>query len=94
MSYFVFFSYLHVNCSGSITSVGEGQANLSAIVYLYSCGFCSKRFPLPLGAWDGFRYLILALPEPSIIMIISDPLRAKKIFIRKKEDGPYHSFGY
>ena len=37
MSYFVFyssFSYLYVSCSGSITSVGEERANLSAIVYL------------------------------------------------------------
>ena len=23
-------------------------------------------FPLPLGAWDGLRYFIVALPEPSI----------------------------
>ena len=29
---FVF--YLYVNGSGSITSVGEGRANLSAVVYL------------------------------------------------------------
>ena len=35
MSYFVFFCcYLYVSCSGSITSVGEERANLSAIVYL------------------------------------------------------------
>ena len=27
---------------------------------------CLGRFPLPLGAWDGLRYLIVALPEPSI----------------------------
>ena len=27
-------SYLHVSCSGSITSVGEERANLSAIVNL------------------------------------------------------------
>ena len=27
-------SYLYVNCSESITSVGEERANLSAIVYL------------------------------------------------------------
>ena len=46
----------------SWTSVGEERANLSAIV----CGFCSERFPLPLGAWDGLRYFIVALPEPSI----------------------------
>ena len=24
--------------------------------------FCSERFPLPLGAWDGLRYFIVALP--------------------------------
>ena len=25
------------------------------------CGFCLERFPLPLGAWDGLRYFIVAL---------------------------------
>ena len=60
--------YLYVRCSGSIqvTSVREERANLSAIVYLKLCGFCSERFPLPLCAWDGRRYFIVALPEPSI----------------------------
>ena len=48
-----------------ITSVGEERANLSAVVYLLLCGFCLERFPLPLGAWDGLRYFIVALPEPS-----------------------------
>ena len=46
-------SYLYVSCSGLITSVGEERTNLSAIVYLicnYVSGFCSERFPLPLGA--------------------------------------------
>ena len=30
--------------------------------------FCleRERFPLLLGAWDGLRYFIVALPEPSI----------------------------
>ena len=28
--------------------------------------FLLKKFPLPLGAWDGLRYFIVALPEPSI----------------------------
>ena len=32
MSYFV--GYLYVSCSGSITSVGEERASLSATVYL------------------------------------------------------------
>ena len=54
MSYFVLFCcfIIYVSGSGSITSVGEEGANLSAIVYLL-LGFCSERFPLPLGAWDG-----------------------------------------
>ena len=59
-------SYLYISCSGSITSFGEKRANLSAIVYLELCGFCSERFHLPLGAWDGLRYFIVALPEPTI----------------------------
>ena len=63
-TFFVVYSY--VSCSGSITSVGEERANLSAIVYLLLCGFCLERFSLPLGAWDGLRYCIVALPEPSI----------------------------
>ena len=31
----------------------------------YVFSFC-RGFPLPLGAWDGLRYFIVALPEPSI----------------------------
>ena len=57
---------LYVNGSGSIASVGKERANLSAVVYLWLCGFCLERLPLPLGAWDGLRYFIVALPEPSI----------------------------
>ena len=49
-----------------ISSVGEERANLSAVVYLLLCVFCLEKFPLPLGAWDGLRYFIVALPEPSI----------------------------
>ena len=60
------YSYLYVSCSGSITSVGEERASLSAIVYLWLCGFCSEKFPLLPGAWDGLRYFIVALPEPSV----------------------------
>ena len=57
---------LYLSCSGSKTSVGEERAHLSAIIYLYLCGLCSERFSLPLGAWDGLRYFIVVLPEPSI----------------------------
>ena len=61
-----FDSCFYVSCSGSITSVGEERANFSAIVYLQLCGFCLERFPLPLGAWDGLRYFIVALPGHAI----------------------------
>ena len=39
-----------------------------ALVYSVEtyCSVCLERFPLPLGAWDGQRYFIVALPEPSI----------------------------
>ena len=65
---YYFVVYLYVSGSGSITSVWEERANLSAVVYLSLCGFCLERFPLPLGAWDGLRYFIMALPEPSILL--------------------------
>ena len=61
-----FVVYLYVNGSGSITSVGEERANLSAVIYMLLCGFCFERFSLPLCALDGLRYFIVALPEPSI----------------------------
>ena len=58
------FSYVYVSCSGSINSVGEVCYRL-----LELCGFCSERFPLPVGAWDGLRYFSVALPKPSILVI-------------------------
>ena len=59
---------LYVSCIGSITSVGEEKGNLSATVYLQLCGFCLKRSPLPLGALDELRYIIVALHVPSILL--------------------------
>ena len=47
----------------AITSLGEERANLSALstfvrfVLVWNC-----RFPLPLGAWEGLRFVIVALP--------------------------------
>ena len=29
---------------------------------------------MPLGAWDGLRYFIVALPEPSIYLYYSGPV--------------------
>ena len=47
MSYSVV-SYLHEMYAVVDQLPRLGNANLSAIVYLQLCGFCSERFPLPL----------------------------------------------
>ena len=55
----VFFSPISI----AITSLGEERANLSAFrtfvrfVLVWIC-----RFPLPLGVWEGLRFVIVALP--------------------------------
>ena len=55
-----FFSLLSI----AITSHGEERANLSAFrtfvrfVLVWIC-----RFSLPLGVWEGLRFVIVALPE-------------------------------
>ena len=64
MSYLVSFcSCVFSPFSIAITSLGEERANLSAFrtffrfVLVWIC-----RFPLPLGAWEGLRFVIVALP--------------------------------
>ena len=55
----VFFSPFNI----AITSLGEERANLSAFrtfvrfVLIWNCWF-----PLPLGVWEGLRFVIVALP--------------------------------
>ena len=55
----MFFSPLSI----AVTSLGEERANLSAFrtfvrfVLVWIC-----RFPLPLGVWEGLRFVIVALP--------------------------------
>ena len=55
----MFFSPLSI----AITSLEEERANLSAFrtfvrfVLVWIC-----RFPLPLGVWEGLRFVIVALP--------------------------------
>ena len=55
----VFFSPFSI----AITFLGEERANLSAFrtfvrfVLVWIC-----RFPLPLGVWEGLRFVIVALP--------------------------------
>ena len=56
---FVFFSPFSI----AITSLGKERANLSAFrtfvrfVLVWIC-----RLPLPLGVWEGLRFVIVALP--------------------------------
>ena len=55
----VFFSPFSI----AITSLGEERANLSAFrtfVRFALVWFCL--FPLPLGVWEGLRFMIVALP--------------------------------
>ena len=55
----MFFSPFNI----AITSLGEERANLdalSAFVRFALVWFCL--FPLPLGVWDGLRFMIVALP--------------------------------
>ena len=44
-----------------------GKRELMCLL-LFTCNYVVsvERFPLSLGAWDGLRYFIVALPEPSI----------------------------
>ena len=53
----VFFSPFSI----PITSLGDERANLSAFrTFVRFVWFCW--FPLPLGAWEGLRFVIVALP--------------------------------
>ena len=55
----VFFSHFSI----AITSLGEERANLSTFrtfVRFMLVWIC--RFPLPLGVWEGLRFVIVALP--------------------------------
>ena len=52
----VFFSPFSI----AITSLGEERANLSAFRTFVLAWICL--FPLPLGVWEGLRFVIVALP--------------------------------
>ena len=64
----VFFSPFSI----AITSLGEERADLSIFrtfvlfVLVWSC-----RFPLPLGVWEGLRFVIVALPGLSSYLFFS-----------------------
>ena len=55
----VFFSLFSI----AITSLGEERANLNAFrTFVRFVLFWICRFPLPLGVWEGLRFVIVALP--------------------------------
>ena len=55
----VFFSPFSI----AITSLGEERANLSAFrMFVWFMLVLICRFPLPLGDWEGLRFVIVALP--------------------------------
>ena len=64
MSYLVLFcSCVFSPCSIAITSLGEMRANLSAFRTFVRFGFVwFCLFSLPLGDWEGLRFVIVALP--------------------------------
>ena len=63
-------TYLVLFCSGvfspfsiAITSLGEERSNLSALcTFVRFALFWFCLFPLPLGVWEGLRFVIVALP--------------------------------
>ena len=68
----VFFSPFSI----AITSLWEERANLSAFrtfvrfVHVWIC-----RFPLPLGVWEGLRFVIVALPSLFSYLFLMDHIR-------------------
>ena len=73
----VFFSPFSI----AITSLGEERANLSAFctfvrfVLVWIC-----RFPLPLGVWEGLRFVIVALPGLFSLTFFLTIIRAENVF--------------
>ena len=78
----VFFSPFSI----AITSLGEERANLSAFrtfVRFVLVWFC--RFPLPLGVWEGLRFVIVALPGLFSNLFFSYKIK------RKRKDQRVHN---
>ena len=55
-----FFSCVFSPFSIAITSLEEERANLGAFRAFVLVLIC--RFPLPVGVWEGLRFVIVALP--------------------------------
>ena len=71
MSYFLFFCWLFICKRQWINYLGWGRKSLFVCYcLLVIIWFLLERFPLPLGAWDGLRYFIVAVPKSSIYFFI------------------------
>ena len=54
----------------AITSLMEGRANLSAFcTFVRFALVCFCLFSLPLGVWEGLRFVIVALPGLSLTLL-------------------------
>ena len=61
--FFCFVLFFFSPFSIAITSLGKERANLSAFCTLVRFALVwICLFPLPLGVWEGLRFLIVALP--------------------------------
>ena len=88
----VFFSPFSI----AITSLGEERANLSAFrtfvrfVLVWIC-----RFPLPLGVWEGLRFVIVALPGLFSYLFFSYQVFSFKLSLAKKTlHSSYQAFHF
>ena len=75
----VFFSPFSI----AITSLGEEGSNLSALrtfIRFVLVWFC--RFPLPLGVWEGLRFVIVSLPELFLLLFCGQNELVCVLFIR------------
>ena len=61
----------------AITSLGKERANLSAFrtFVRFALFFC---FPLPLGVWEGLRFVIVALPGLFSYRVFKEENKKKK----------------
>ena len=74
----VFFSPFGI----AITSLGEERANLSAFrTFVRSVLVWICRFPLPLGVWEGLRFVIVALPGLFSYLCLNQFSSRKHIYI-------------
>ena len=71
----------------AITSLGEERANLSAFrtfvrfVLVWIC-----RFPLPLGVWEGLRFVIVVLPTLFSYLFFFSIKQSKQLFAINEVD--------